>query len=423
MADEVWDCAVVGAGPAGLAAAARLAGVGRDTVVVDAGKPQAARVRGVPEDLVAGVGGAGLFSDGKFSYWPSATRLWQLRPADTLASAYAWTREQLCSHGIDAPALGRALGDAAPERLDDMTVRKSYDSVYAPPEARHALVESWTALSGVAVVTHRRVETIAAGADGLVHLVSQGRTTVARAVLLASGRLGALDVQSLLPAGSTYFSRVEVGVRVVQPADAFFLREYAELDPKLIVGVPRTGLEWRTFCVCRDGMVEAGRLNGVLTASGRADCPPTGESNVGWLLRMTDRDVGLRALSDALRANASLDRLVREPLATFLASAGGNRPSALADAIGRECTPGLAHGLRLLVERFPALGGAEVQLVGPCLEGVGSYPGAGPDLRTDGTAPIWVAGDVTGRFRGLTAAIVSGAHAADRIAAYLSDRS
>jgi hypothetical protein len=39
-------------------------------------------------NLTTGVGGCGLYSDGKFSFFPSATQLWQLRTRAALAASY-----------------------------------------------------------------------------------------------------------------------------------------------------------------------------------------------------------------------------------------------------------------------------------------------------------------------------------------------
>ncbi|MGX9886404.1 FAD-dependent monooxygenase [Streptomyces sp. NPDC002276] len=56
--DGVRDAAVIGAGPAGLAAAHRLSGTGVSTVLIDCGRPVAERDRYAAEDLARGHGGA-----------------------------------------------------------------------------------------------------------------------------------------------------------------------------------------------------------------------------------------------------------------------------------------------------------------------------------------------------------------------------
>ncbi|MGH8425788.1 MAG: hypothetical protein ACRER3_26070, partial [Pseudomonas fluorescens] len=50
---------------------------------------------------------------------------------------------------------------------------------------------------------------------------------------------------------------------------------------------------------------------------------------------------------------------------------------------------------------------SDAVLVGPTLEGVGMYP-THDDMLATAQGGLWVAGDVSGTFRGLTAALVSG---------------
>ena len=61
---------IIGAGPAGLAFACGLMRRGiRDFLIVDMGKPVGEREHDAGGDLACGAGGAGLFSDGKLSFW------------------------------------------------------------------------------------------------------------------------------------------------------------------------------------------------------------------------------------------------------------------------------------------------------------------------------------------------------------------
>ena len=83
----IYDVTILGTGPAGLAAAHRLRNTNLKLLVLDAGKAVDKRDRYSPYDATTGDGGAGLFSDGKFSFFPSATALWTLpRNADLLAA-------------------------------------------------------------------------------------------------------------------------------------------------------------------------------------------------------------------------------------------------------------------------------------------------------------------------------------------------
>ena len=94
---------IVGGGPAGLATAHALQRAGIEYRLFDAGPPLLARRHDCADDLGAGIGGAGLFSDGKFSYFPSGTALYQIGNAALLRLAYG--------------AVARLLGDIGIARL------------------------------------------------------------------------------------------------------------------------------------------------------------------------------------------------------------------------------------------------------------------------------------------------------------------
>jgi len=102
-----------------------------------------------------------------------------------------------------------------------------------------------------------------------------------------------------------------------------------------------------------------------------------------------------------------LRHAVYEDLTHFLHQTESGRPTRLGDVLGPDISARLAAGLQLLVGHFTWRGLEGAQLVGPTLEGVGMYPIHDDTLATKQPA-LWVAGDVAGTFRGLTAALVSG---------------
>jgi hypothetical protein len=128
---------VIGAGPAGLAAGVAALDRGRSVLVLERGTSAVRRDRDRPEDLVCGVGGAGLYSDGKFSFAPSATRLWTLEPASALREAYGWVSERLREGGVEPPELSQQQTD--PRQTGAI---KAYPSQYMALEARERLIRT-----------------------------------------------------------------------------------------------------------------------------------------------------------------------------------------------------------------------------------------------------------------------------------------
>ena len=72
-----FDIIIIGAGPAGLLAAWCLEGTGISYTVIEKGNVYFKRDKELPYDVSYGFGGAGLFSDGKLSYSPAASQLWE----------------------------------------------------------------------------------------------------------------------------------------------------------------------------------------------------------------------------------------------------------------------------------------------------------------------------------------------------------
>ena len=209
-ADDRVDVVVLGAGPAGLAAGCAAADAGVEVLVLEAGQRAEQRDRDRPADLAQGVGGAGLHSDGKFSFAPSATALWVLEPRSLLEAAYAWTAKLLGEFGVLAPPFpeGPAPIVAGPV--------KAYPSQYMSPENRAALVTELAARLGSRLHADTPAR-LAESDDELAVTLADGTLIRAGALVLAGGRFGPL-LEASTP---IRFRRVELGVRVETPADRF----------------------------------------------------------------------------------------------------------------------------------------------------------------------------------------------------------
>jgi uncharacterized protein len=401
----MYDVVIVGAGPAGLAAGVAARQLGAQVLIIEQGKPLSLRSHFDRADVISGIGGAGLYSDGKFSFYPSATALWSVRPTQVLSAGYKWLGEILSAEGLITPAFPDI--QYLDTSLNGHLRRKEYPSYYLPADRRTrillALVKEltgslWTSC-GVGSIEPRSGDHVVIRGDSGQSLAE------ARRVVLALGRLGALTLQRSLTSKELIFRRVELGIRIEQSADQFVFSGDRCLDPKLS-GDKGNGCSWRTFCCCRNGLVVFSSSIGLSSVSGRADCPPTGRSNVGLLIRFVNASEGMAAWRDALRGQP-LGEPVVEPVRRVIDRSGRLRPDSLiVETLGASTAWHLAQGLNDLTD-FSGRTLEEASIYAPAIEGVGLYPCTGPDLKIPGR-PIFVAGDVTGIFRGLTAALVSG---------------
>jgi hypothetical protein len=404
------DVLVIGAGPAGLAAAQSLTAAGARFLVVEAGRPVRHRDRDQHADMTAGHGGAGLYSDGKFSFYPSATELWALPDQDHLRSAYDWTAGILEGAGLDVPPYPEqpsAFSFGAGE-----WILKDYPSFYLPLDARVRMTEHLIASLSGPVFSETRVERLTRTDEAVLVEVtggSLGDTVIsASQVIVASGRFGSLDTYDLKL--DMHFERLEVGFRIEQPSDDAFFKALKQVNPKLRYQSKDQRIEWRTFCACRDGETVNSDTLGLWTVSGRADCPTSGRSNVGFNTRILDEHEALRILPHLLTSMASpasyFDLSVQDVM-----SSGSPARRKVEAVYGATLWPMMERGLEKLIAHFDSADFSAARLIGPTLEGVGWYPTTEPNLRVP-DMPLWFAGDSCGRFRGIVAGLVSGHYVA-----------
>jgi hypothetical protein len=405
------DVVVIGAGPAGLAASSTLAARGVCTLTVDLGSSLNDRAIAGRDGYVCGIGGAGLYSDGKFSFFPAASALWTLRPQNYLRDAYDWVRRLLVEHMIAAPDLPGDLAGASVMPAAGEATIKLYPSIYADPSARHSLVHRLVnehpqtfQLQSRARIVNARAPEIAVGSNEGRHF----GMLRPRAVIYAGGRFGPLRWPQLT--APVTFRRIEIGVRLEQEEQKFFFGREGAIDPKWIRRSDDGRCEWRTFCCCRQGEVVVTLFGDITSVSGRADCPSTGRSNVGFMVRFLELEDGAEAL----------DRVTRGGLTTPVtvnAEEVMEGCSSFVGLFGESAAARIAEGLRALGREF-AIDWAQVRIHAPAIEGVGYYPAILQSLRV-GELPIWVAGDSCGAFRGIVAALVSGRMAALGVIDYM----
>jgi uncharacterized FAD-dependent dehydrogenase len=400
----VYDAIIIGAGPSGLTAALSCQQGNLRYKIFEKGKKVEHRSRAA--FLGSGVGGAGLYSDGKLSFYPSATSLWRLRPLKILKLSYDFVAGLLSAYGADIPEFPEHR-NAISEKKELGYSIKCYNSIYLPIQKRIDIITDIQNAIGESLACGVELVDIEFGDRYNVKLrkVEDGEefSIATRAIIFASGKLAQLGIRHLgLP---RTFRRLEAGVRIQQKFGEFFLKDDAQLDPKLLLrDDDARKMEWRTFCCCRRGEIVDIDYDGIRLISGRADVAPTGCSNVGFLSRVTSADLhAWCVLESHLRQNVDPQRTsvaeflsCQEPLGTSVGRSLGEVFSTLT-----------REGMCRLVEAIGVRKFVDAELFAPAVEGIGYYPDVEENLKIN-RHMIWVAGDAAGVFRGLLGALVSG---------------
>ena len=429
------DILVVGAGPAGLAAATACLSRNAKVIVVDSGSPMDKRDHENHWQICSGVGGAGLFSDGKFSFFPSATHLWTLADRESLAAGYAWLARAIGPFEVSAPPFpdrASANSESADQGQDELFV-KGYPSFHMPYERRVALTRSLASPVRDSLVTDTDIKAIRfdPGTNRCVCTAStpaqsQFTRLTVRSVIFAGGRFGPVRWGTVFSDAATVYRRLEVGLRIQQAATDFFLKDDPRLDPKVLLRSSDPRYTWRTFCCCREGELMVTRCRGLTSVSGRGVGSKSGQSNIGFHVRISDEIMGTELWPDVLRTLRRLPQPAPrlELLSQFLAATvpdGPTEKSEQAEILGPRIAQLVAEGLVLLRRKYPSLHDTNACVIAPALEGVSFYPDVSAHLRC-GSLPLWVAGDATGLFRGLSAAMVSGYYAGIQASDYLESQ-
>ena len=123
--------------------------------MVEAGKPVGERNNNEQRTLGTGAGGSGLYSDGKFSFYPSATALWQLDDRASLEMSWRWFAETVSRFNLDTPTLPD-LCNLSSQRWPagaNCIARKEYPSRYVSYPVRRRMIESLEAGCGQHLLT------------------------------------------------------------------------------------------------------------------------------------------------------------------------------------------------------------------------------------------------------------------------------
>jgi uncharacterized FAD-dependent dehydrogenase len=286
-----YDVIVVGAGPAGLFAAHHLCEhSGLRVLVIEKGKEPSKRrcrindyrecFKCKPCDILSGIGGAGLFSDGKlnFIYKLGKTDLTQFMPVPEAETLIAETETIFNRFGMDGPVFptdmerARTIRKAAKRfGIDLLIIRQKHIGSDRLPEHITRMAEHLRS-KGVTIHTSEEVREIRVAGTRVTGVATNRQEYRAAHVILAPGRVGAEWVGAIAETFGLGVTQrgIEVGVRVEVHND--IMQELCEIiyDPTFFIQTSKYDDQTRTFCTNRGGFVSLENYSNFVCVNGHA---------------------------------------------------------------------------------------------------------------------------------------------------------
>lgn len=392
----IFDTIIIGGGVSGLAAAYYLTQKKHRVLVVERGKHIYDRHRDNPFDVANGEGGAGLFSDGKVSFHPSASELWQLQP-DEIKNSYCYWQKFLKDLGIDVEDFSSQWLD----QLKQTGIRKKYNSKTLNIEQRFKIIfKLCQSIGKDNILVESLVERIVKD-SGSYHLtIRQGDDNIqlhASTLIITGGKHCYSKLESCMDGIDTNNKRrlIEVGVRLECQNEDFDYYDDEQTDVKLI-DRKDNNLSIRTFCCCRDGIVIESSSYDMISLNGASgDTSRRGCSNIGILLRF-DGEYKKSAVDKILMAVQEKNAAQPMPMSEYM--------NGKTTILGKEADNIIRAFLH---EHFPRMSASNATIYHPTIEKAGFYPILSDTLQMN-SENVWVAGDATGMFRGIMSSFVSG---------------
>lgn len=409
---EHFDIFILGAGPAGLSALFTLkTNHFESCLMIDFGKSLKEREKYDNEDAFLGAGGAGLYSDGKFSFYPCGTKVWELPDRKLLERSYEILGELFWkSVNFRIPAFCKNSEEF--KGNTDCFKLKEYPSFYLSFEERKNLINFLSSdgeMGKKILMRHKLVgierrdeEKYAITIEDLKN--GKQKSFFSKFIILGGGKYFPLLLQKIYKTPEI-FRRVEFGARILSKNKGFsslFVKDYAQknlIDPKWVCPSKIPGIEYKTFCMCVDGEVILCKYNGIKGFSGRSDCDPTGFTNFGF-------NVIVRS-AELIDTQRFLSKNSLEEFGIPLKDAMDERMEILENIYGENAGKIFREGLKLFMGQFE-IDMNEMKVIGPTIEGVGNYPQINNDLSILNSENIFVVGDSTGLFRGIIPSMMSG---------------
>ena len=410
MGTTNYDVIVIGLGPAGIMATLTLSQKGYRVLAIDRGKTYQMRDPQIPYDVANGFGGAGLFSDGKLSFFPAASNLWANLDKTEVKKAYLMLEEEL-----------KKIGYLIPQWKNNWTVRrrenkiskkvKRYRTQYFDRRTCDRFIQHVYDQLSDKILLEREVILVNKNAEGVYQVFLDTPTDIpltSKAVILATGKVGNGIMDLFENVSFKTHVRYEGGVRVETDCHNFKPYDLKQIDYKYIETFPDK-VEFRTFCCCKDGQVlESDYLNNV-SFNGSITPHSTGRSNIGLTVRVEDESNPI-----AIEIKECFNRQ-EEFVFDYNEKYDHNREFL----IGNTFDDIMFDRLKLIIKSKAAR--YKTKIYGPEIEYFGSYPEVMWESLRISNEKMWVAGDLSAKFRGIIAALISGIYAANNVDVSIGD--
>ena len=394
----IYDVIIIGGGPAGLAAGVALGAMGKNYLMLEKGKDLIDRNSNNSVDISSGVGGCGLFSDGKLSFPPSASYLWTHLDSDKLKIAYQQLSAILTELGLD----WEEWNEEWTKVKSKSSGNKIYNSIVLNNFMRSRILNFFYDSNIGKIKTDYCVTNIEYLNDYYEISGNAREKYYARNIIIATGKFGNNNLQMKnVDKCREMINKIELGIRIEAPSKLFKPYSSPNPDYKIIEPVEKN-VEFRTFCCCKDGVVIKSKFDNYTTFNGAKTQFKTEKSNIGLLIRVSsDSNSYYNEMRKKLSSKSEFfDISLKEFIDGNQIYIGENSDKLLKEK--------LKDIIDLDNEKI-----VDIRVYGPEIEYIGEYLYSNSNLRVQPN--IWVAGDSSGKFRGLTAALISGVYCANEI--------